>query len=254
MRKNFILSESDLQALFAAKNRHRPQSRFRQFFSLFTLFLILYLVVFTAINFGALREKLRWWYENEYKSAPQIKSPPLASEEIKQIQSAPSALPDNYIRIKSIDVTAPIIWRVENEDSAARKALQNGVAHINGTALPGEIGNVFITGHSSDLPWSKGNYKNVFALLSKLVVGDQIELKYQNREYVYRVFGSKVVEATEISVMEPTKQPILSLMTCTPVGTTLRRLVVTAAQIKPDPALNLPQAQTQGQKRLPRSR
>jgi len=34
----------------------------------------------------------------------------------------------------------------------------------------------------------------------------------------------------------PTNKPVLTLITCTPLGTALNRLLVTAEQVSPDPA------------------
>jgi sortase A len=85
-----------------------------------------------------------------------------------------------------------------------------------------------IVGHSSDFPWSDGKYKNVFALLDKLAVGDKIVVTYGSEKYIYQVTGSKVVKPTDLSVLKKTASPTLTLLTCYPVGSTRSRLIVTA--------------------------
>lgn len=107
--------------------------------------------------------------------------------------------------------------------------LQKGVAHYGGTDLPNPLtGNVFITGHSSYYWWDSGQYKTVFALLDQLKSGDQVALTYQQQVYVYQVYESLVVKPSQVDVLDTTERPILSLMTCTPVGTSLNRLIVRA--------------------------
>jgi sortase A len=74
-------------------------------------------------------------------------------------------------------------------------------------------------------------------LLDHLDNGDVIELNYQGKQYIYKVFNKAVVAPTDLSLVNinPSK-PVVSLITCTPPGTALKRLIVQAEQISPDPA------------------
>ena len=111
-------------------------------------------------------------------------------------------------------------------------ALREGVIHYPGTAYPGQYGNVFITGHSSYYPWDKGEYKDVFSNLNQLEVGDEYYVYYQQKKYRYKVVEKKEVRPYEVKVLEQSKTEKLStLMTCWPIGTTLRRLVVTGEEV-----------------------
>ncbi len=153
---------------------------------------------------------------------------------------APSELdlPDNHLIIPSIGVKVPLWIDVPAENQTILTALQGGVAHFLGTAHPGEIGNVFVAGHSSDYFWNKGRYKTVFSLLDRLKIGDEFMIAYQGRVYRYRVFKKSVVRPSDLSPLAPTEKSVVSLMTCTPLGTRLNRLLVLADQISPDPAQN----------------
>jgi LPXTG-site transpeptidase (sortase) family protein len=139
------------------------------------------------------------------------------------------------ITIPEINVHAPVIYMSSVLESDIENSLENGVIHYADTAVPGQVGNVAIFGHSSNDWWQPGNYKFVFVLLDKLEPGDQVVIDYNSTRYVYQVTGSQVVTPTDISVLDPTSTPTLSLITCTPPGTSLRRLVVTAKQISPSP-------------------
>jgi LPXTG-site transpeptidase (sortase) family protein len=155
---------------------------------------------------------------------------------------------ENTISIPKINVHAPVVYEPSIQEANVQHALQNGVVHYGNTAVPGQAGNVAIFGHSSNDWWEPGNYKFVFVLLDKLSPGDRLTVDYQSRRYTYEIVGSKVVEPTDVSVLNATKAPTLTLITCTPPGTSLRRLVVTAKQVDPNPADATAVATSQGSK------
>jgi LPXTG-site transpeptidase (sortase) family protein len=148
------------------------------------------------------------------------------------------------ISIPKINVNAPVEYITSDQETDIETALENGVVHYSGTALPGQVGNVAIFGHSSNDWWQPGNFKFVFVLLDKLAPGDQITINYNSHQYVYQVTGSQVVDPTDVGVLNPSSTPTLSLITCTPPGTSLRRLVVTAKQISPSPSSAAPTTTT----------
>ncbi len=144
---------------------------------------------------------------------------------------------DNRLIIPRISQNIPIV-RVSSENLIKRdwnalekqmqKALRDGVVHYPGTALPGQGGNTVITGHSSYFPWDPGRFKDVFALLHDVVVGDEIIIFYEQKKYIYKVSNIKVVLPKDIESLKPTSSEQLTLITCTPVGTNLKRLIITA--------------------------
>jgi len=132
------------------------------------------------------------------------------------------------IKIDKLDVLAPIIKNVDGTNkSIYYKALEKGTAHYKGTALPDEGSNIFIFGHSSSI-FGKGNYDKIFSRLGELTKDDKITIFYQDKEYQYLVFEKKVIESTEVSVLSPTKKEQLTLMTCWPIGTNKKRLIIKA--------------------------
>jgi len=147
---------------------------------------------------------------------------------------------DDRLIIPRIEQNIPIV-RVSSENLLAKdwnalekdmqKALQEGVVHYPGTSVPGQPGNTVVTGHSSYFPWDPGKFKDVFALLHKVVVGDEIVAYYNQQKYVYKVVEIKVVMPDNIEVLKQTSTPQLTLITCTPVGTNLKRLIVIAKPV-----------------------
>jgi LPXTG-site transpeptidase (sortase) family protein len=152
---------------------------------------------------------------------------------IKQVEAL-TPIDTNYsIVIPKIGANAKVI---PNVNAAAEneylEALKGGVAHTLGTAFPGEGGHVFLFAHSTDYIWNVGTYNAVFYLLYKLEKGDQINIFYQGRRYVYEVIDSKVVDPSEVEyITRKTDEEFLTLQTCWPLGTTLKRLLVFAKRV-----------------------
>jgi len=151
--------------------------------------------------------------------------------------AADTAVPAaDTITIPKINVHAPVVYEPSIQEAAVQQALENGVVHYGNTPAPGQNGNVAIFGHSSNDWWEPGNYKFVFVLLDKLAPGDLVTIDYNQVRYTYQVTGSQIVDPTDVAVLNPTPTPTLTLITCSPPGTSLRRLVVTAKQVSPDPS------------------
>jgi LPXTG-site transpeptidase (sortase) family protein len=211
----------------------------------FLSFVCTFILAYFALTFDAQIVKVKYFFQNfgKKEEAKQILSPEIAKiaetslylPTIKeQVKESPlSELPDNYLMIPKINVKAPIIWNSETDEKSMLKNLQNGVAHYKGTSLPDENGNVFITGHSSYYRWDKGKYKTVFTLLPKLEKDDEIVLSYKNNVYIYKVYDKFVVKPEDVWVLQPTPEPTLTLMTCVPIGTNLKRLIIRARPVQP---------------------
>lgn len=135
------------------------------------------------------------------------------------------------LTIASLGIEAPVIYIEERGETVYQEALQRGVVHYPGTALPGQAGNVYIFGHSSDFLWSKGDYKTVFALLPNIKMGDSISLSDAvGRVYVYKVTETHVVNPSEMWVLDQyqNEKKLLTLQTSYPLGTALQRFIVRA--------------------------
>lgn len=149
-------------------------------------------------------------------------------------QSSPTPSPsvsplynDFHLEIPSISINAPVIADIDGADKKAYdEALENGVGQLAGSAKPGEGSNIFIFGHSSFYFWSPGNYKDIFRNLDDLKENDEIIIWYNQKEYKYSVFETKIVYPNEVEVTAPTNEEQVSLMTCWPPNTTYKRMIV----------------------------
>ena len=142
---------------------------------------------------------------------------------------------DPRLIIPKLNVDVPIRFGVPL--SGVMSAMNNGVAHyrINGaSAYPGEVGNFIITGHSAGDIYSSNPYKYIFSGLERLEDGDLVYVNYNSVRYTYQINKKQVVEPSNVAalVME-TNKPLITLVTCTPLGTSRYRLLVTGEQISP---------------------
>jgi sortase A len=139
-------------------------------------------------------------------------------EFIKSLPQSDYAVSPNRLIITKIGVNAPI---VESKNEAY--GLDKGAWHFPDSSTPVKGGNTIITGHRFKyLPPNN----MTFYLLDKLEKGDIISVIWQDKEYYYRVAETKVVPDTELSILNPSDKPIITLFTCTPIYSTEKRLVV----------------------------
>ena len=146
---------------------------------------------------------------------------------------------DPRLIIPKINVDVPVIYDVGTDYDSQMAAMENGVAHFpipGANSHPGEVGNTALAGHSSNDLFDGGDYKFIFAQLEKLVPGDTIYANYQSKRYTYVVTRTETVKPNEVNkLVYPTDKPVMTLITCTPLGTALNRFLVTAEQVSPDP-------------------
>lgn len=146
--------------------------------------------------------------------------------EIKQ----QNELKGDYITIPKIKAQAPLIFNVDPwNESEYQEKLKTGVAHAEGTPLPGEEGRSFIFAHSSGNPMEQTNYNTVFLKLGNLERGDEIDIKRDGKVYKYAVTQKKVVWPSDIQYLKETGPDGIIVQTCWPIGTSFKRLLVFAA-------------------------
>lgn len=121
----------------------------------------------------------------------------------------------NRIQIPAIGIDAPIV------QGDGWEQLKKGVGQHIGSANPGEKGNVVLSAHN-DI------FGEIFRELDRLKPGDEITVYTNQRAYTYVVSESQVVEPTEVSLMENTSQPTLTLISCYPYLVDDQRIAITS--------------------------
>ena len=151
------------------------------------------------------------------------------------ITAAPTAEPKLIIPKLNIDV--PAHFNIANDTATIDNARNHGVAQFKipgANALPGQVGNLVISGHSAGDIYSNNQYKFIFSGLERLQDNDLIYVNYNSVRYTYKVTKKQTVEPTNVAALVyPTSKPILTLITCTPLGSDRYRLLVTAEQVSP---------------------
>jgi sortase A len=129
----------------------------------------------------------------------------------------PTPGPEQAIRIQvsAIGVDAPIV------QGDGWEQLKKGVGQHVGTSNPGQDGNMVLSAHN-DI------FGEIFRDLDQLKAGDQVIIHTNQRSYTYVISGSKVVEPTQVEVMDSANQPKLTLISCYPYLVDNQRIVVTA--------------------------
>lgn len=240
------MTEHELENLFSTK----PKSNSTRYLYWLLLFLALVLFWTYFINISAINSQVSYWFSTKVQNTSyENSSIAKIAQNPSQNQNPEVNIPNNSLLIDKINLKAPITFNVANEAISVEQNLKNGVIHLSGTAHPGEIGNVFITGHSSNYVWESGNYNAVFALLNQLKNGDLITIKYNNNVFIYEVNDKKIVLPTDTSILNSSNLPTLTLMTCWPVGSNSKRLAIFSKQIFPKVA-TLP-TRTNSQQKLP---
>jgi sortase A len=117
------------------------------------------------------------------------------------------------IVIPAINVDWPIVQGDGWEE------LKQGIGHRVGSVNPGERGNLILSGHNDV-------YGEPFRDLEKLDVGKEVLVYAGGTSFRYVVKAKRVVTPTDLSVLAPSKNPIITLITCTPYRVDTHRLIV----------------------------
>lgn len=137
------------------------------------------------------------------------------------ISARPQATSETAVQINipQINVNHVIVPGVDWE------ALKLGVGMLMNGVNPGnKQGNLVLSGHN-DI------YGEVFKNLDQLKVGDRFTVRTQTQEYTYAVTGSKVVEPTDVSVMNDRGGATVTLISCYPYKVDNKRIVVFAQRV-----------------------
>jgi sortase A len=133
-------------------------------------------------------------------------------ESLAQKEDRPIAI----LRVPKITLEAPVFNDTEE------LTLNRGVGRIQGTAHVGETGNLGIAGHRDGF----------FRGLKDIGPGDIVELETSQKKEHYVVEKVQIVSPEDVQVLQPTREPSLTLVTCFPfyyVGSAPQRYIVTAS-------------------------
>ena len=166
---------------------------------------------------------------------PNLNAGPVGARQVGMVQGKPPV----RLVIPSLSMDWPIVpisWEMipgkDGQSSAQWKVADYAVGHHQGTANPGEVGNVVLSGHDD---W-KGE---VFRDLHKIQRGAEVTVYTDDQQFLYIVQDIKLVleegpdvtdamRAANAAYMNPTPDPTLTMITCWPYGVDDHRIIVIA--------------------------
>lgn len=127
------------------------------------------------------------------------------------------------LSIPKLNIEEAVVTTIDND-------LASHLVNYQGTAIPPQNGNSVVFGHST-LPqlFNPKDYKAIFATLHTIKIGNQIFVTSENITYKYKIFSIIIVDPSDTSIFSQNfDDSYLTLVTCTPPGTTWKRLIVKA--------------------------
>jgi sortase A len=132
--------------------------------------------------------------------------------------------------VKTYSISIPKIGIENAIVSTVDTDLTSHLVHFPGTAIPPERGTAAIFGHST-LPhlFDRNNYKTIFANIHEVKIGDNIIANVNNTLYTYNIFAIEITDPEDSSYLTQSyDSSYIYIITCTPPGTTWKRLIVKA--------------------------
>lgn len=178
------------------------------------IFSISVLLIWLVVNFNAIKKQLSFNKSENLSNFEQEK---------RNWINEP-----NKMEIPALNIIGKLTYPRDTKE--LDKLVGESITHIPNTTLPGEKGNVGFTAHSSSI--HGGRYASIFSTLNKLKENDEIFVYKNNICYTYKVENYKFIWPSDISILSQNEEDRITLITCWPIGTNLKRLVVTARSVK----------------------
>lgn len=139
-------------------------------------------------------------------------------------------LTDDHPVISTFNISIPKLNIKYANVTTMDMDLSRHLVHYPGTALPPDKGNAVIFGHSTIPSWfNPKDYKTIFATVHTLNTEDKINVTINAKEYTYSIISIIITTPEDTSVFtQDSDDSFITLITCTPPGTTWKRLIIKA--------------------------
>jgi LPXTG-site transpeptidase (sortase) family protein len=187
--------------------------RFNNYLSIVVFLAGAYLVVTPFLP------KVDWWWKTHHNS-----NPPLVEASIKSKKTnSNTPIPDQNV------IVMPSLHQQEVlHEGPTANTLNLGFWRIPGTSTPDKGSNTVIAAHRFTYRPGLPTLYNA----DKIKVGDEIIIYWNRVKYDYKVSDTSVVPPTQVSILNPSKNPIVTMYTCTPLWTNKSRLVIKADLVR----------------------
>lgn len=148
--------------------------------------------------------------------APEV-APPALGIRLQSVAAVPVPTPGPRSPTRLVISALGVDWPIVPGDGWDE--LKQGIGHRIGTANPGERGNLVLSGHNDV-------YGEPLRDLEKLEMGKEVTVYAGSTAYRYVVKSKRVVAPTDLSPLNASRNPIVTLITCTPYRVDTHRLIV----------------------------
>ena len=228
--KNQAINELKNQLLSKVQTNAKKVRKSRHFVPIISGFAVLLIFVFIQYNSNIIA------FAAAYTSPGSIDPQNIIADPNLSVEVGP----EPRLIIPKINVDIGVNYDATTAYDSQMAAMKSSVAYFGipgANSKPGQRGNVPLSGHSSNDFTDSGDAKFIFARLEQLQKGDIFYLNYGGTRYTYAIMRTTVVLPSEVNALQiGTDKPYATLITCTPLGTAQKRLLVFAEQISPSPS------------------
>lgn len=150
-------------------------------------------------------------------SFPPEPAPPALGVRLEAVAAIPVPTPGPRSPTRIVISSVNIDWPIVEGDSW--EELKQGIGHRVGSANPGERGNLVLAGHDDV-------YGEPFRDLEKIEIGKEVLVYAGATTFRYVIKARRVVAPNDLSVLAPSKNPVITLVTCTPYRIDTNRFVL----------------------------
>jgi LPXTG-site transpeptidase (sortase) family protein len=198
-----------------------PGTNWQYFYKALQVVLTFWMVTVLAI---ITQPWLDYWVKSAIKSQTGLPTTVIDNSQ-SAVSGVNQSLSQFFLKNAQVEIKAPIVEGIDDE------ALKKGIGHHPDSVWPDQKGNVVLAGHNFDLD-AENPYGQVFISLRLVDVGDEVEITYQGKKYIYQVFKKETVSPKDESLFGQMDDWILTFYTCDPPYTDWKRLVFQAKLVR----------------------
>ena len=150
-------------------------------------------------------------------SFPPEPAPPALGIRLQEVAAVPVPTPGPRSPTRLVIPAINVDWPIVQGDGWDE--LKQGIGHRVGTVNPGERGNLVLSGHNDV-------YGEPLRDLEKIEVGKEVMVYAGGTVYRYIIKAKRVVLPNDLTALNPSRTPIVTLITCTPYRVDTHRLIV----------------------------
>jgi len=163
-------------------------------------------------------------------SFPALPPPPPTPSPVASPSGPPTVQSVSTLMMEQFIAPLPLVYSDTLEEKQIQQYLKQGAVVLPLGTTIGQPGNVVITAHSSGFE-SFGPYRFAFTKLGELEEGQEFQITTNGTTYTYRVYSKEIVWPNEVDKLPQDNRSTVTLVTCWPVWTNFKRLLVHAELI-----------------------